>query len=539
MKKLLLFLLLFFLIKSPVFAQGGEVITNFNADITPNRNGVVSIIESITYDFGSNDRHGIFREIPLSGNSNTIDIKVEKVLRDELSEQYSVSSNKDISIKIGNPNKTINGLHKYTIFYKVGNSITHFKDHDELYWNVTGNGWPAPIQTVTTKISFSSPSAIIKIDCFTGYSGSTEKLCQIEDENGAKIISAKNLSTEQGLTIVIGFEPNIFPKTPVYVNPKKEMPTYLLALIFGAITLVSFLYYFLFPILILRWYLRNRRKRKYGPPAVNFDFPTDQDGKRMLPAEAGTTDTSVLDKNDVIATIFDLAIRKYLKIENDPKDKKKFTFKKLKNFTNDSSLAQFEKTLLGRLFEVGDSISTDDLSDFYITFSKLQDDIFTLLIGKKLYTKNPKNQRAGLIAGGIVALTTANVFLGFLLIYLGIVLNGRTEAGDNVDWRIDGLKLFLKGMSRNYKWQTEQLAIVEKMIPYAIALGYIDKFMESIKIAMPDYKPSWYSGNQPFYISSSNMFSSLNSGFVTTSPSSGFSGGSSGGGGGGGGGGSW
>lgn len=97
-------------------------------------------------------------------------------------------------------------------------------------------------------------------------------------------------------------------------------------------------------------------------------------------------------------------------------------------------------------------------------------------------------------------------------------------------------------MKRHYKWQAENLYMVEKYIPYAMALGYIDEFMEQVKIIYPGYKPNWYSGNVAFYAISSNMVSSMNSGFITTAPSSssGFSGGGfSGGGGGGGGGGSW
>lgn len=528
-----LFLILFLFFKAPLYA---ETIKDFNAKITVNEDGTVSIVEDILYDFEGQQRHGIFRNIPLSGNSNEIEIKVDKVLRDQNPEPFSVSGNDAVRIKIGDPNKTISGPHSYSIIYKVGNSITHFKDHDELYWNVTGNDWEVSIQSIKASVSASFP--ITRTECFTGSKGSSENFCTIDGFDGATQFSATNFAAGEGLTIVAAFPADSFPKTAVPVNPKKELPFYIVGLIVLASTLVSIFYFILLPALILRWYLRNKKKKKYGPPFVNFDIPKDQNDERLLPAEAGTVDTSVLDKNDVIGTIFDLAIRKFIRIENKSDNKKDFTIKKLRNY-KEGELTTFEKNLFDRLFQDADEIILNELSDFYVTFGVLQNDIFIRLIEKGLYAKNPKNQRAGLLVGGIFALFSLNLLLGIVLIYLAIKLNGRTEIGDEVDWKIDGLKLFLKSMNRNYKWHAEQLAMVEQMIPYAISLGFINQFMDSLKTAMPDYNPSWYSGRQPFYLISSNMFHSFNSGFTTTSPSSGFSGGSSGGGGGGGGGGSW
>ena len=107
--------------------------------------------------------------------------------------------------------------------------------------------------------------------------------------------------------------------------------------------------------------------------------------------------------------------------------------------------------------------------------------------------------------------------------------------------RLFGLKLFLKSMSREFGWQADQLILVEKMIPYAIAFGYINNLMEQIKIHYPNYNPDWYVGNTAFYLAYPSMFNSFSTSFQVAPPSSsGFSGGGfSGGGGGGGGGGSW
>ena len=291
------------------------------------------------------------------------------------------------------------------------------------------------------------------------------------------------------------------------------------------------------------WYLIKKRKKRFGPVGVNFDIPKEASNQVIIPAAAGTIDNATLDRNDIVATIFDLAIRKYIKIEQVKKKKTlgifgggdDYKIKKLKNYDD---LNSFEKVLLDRLFENGNETDLSSLKlDFYKTFQDLEKEIFNLLVTKNYYTKNPKTQKGLLFFAGIASFFFLGLFLSFVLIFLAFKLNGRTLKGDEIDFKIDGLKLFLKNMSREYKWQAENLYIVEKYIPYAMALGYIDEFMKQLKIIYPNYQPTWYAGYTPFFIGSGNMISSFNSGFTSVAPSSssGFSsgGGFSGGGGGG------
>jgi len=48
---------------------------------------------------------------------------------------------------------TVTGVHSYVISYRVGGALTYFSDHDELYWNVTGNEWDVPINYVNSEIT--------------------------------------------------------------------------------------------------------------------------------------------------------------------------------------------------------------------------------------------------------------------------------------------------------------------------------------------------------------------------------------------------
>ncbi len=508
--------------------------------------------ETIVYDFGDIDHHGIYRYIPrvsrIGDLYRQIEINFTDVLRDGKNEKYETTNSTDQAyIKIGDPNSTIVGVHTYIIKYKVANAIgSNFEDHDEIYWNATGSEWTIPIEKA--KISVETDFGVLpnRAACFTGAAGSTQKECSVPTDPPFSPISAlKTLTPGEGLTVVYGYPAGTFPKSILTKDDPVAKHNRNVALALAAIPLVG--NFILAPIAFF-WYLTHKRKNRFGPPAVNFDIPKDNTGKVIPPAEAGTIDTAKLERDDVVATIFDLAIRKYIRIDEAKKDKKilgiipsgkdDYLITKLKNV--DSANTPYEKTLMDALFTEGESVSLSSLKKtFYKTFEDMEKEVFESLVARGYYTKNPTVQRSLLISGAVASLFTLSVLLSLVLFYLSRKLNGRTEKGDQIDWRIDGLKLFLEKMDRNYTWQAGQLAIVEKMIPYAMALGYIEKFMQILKIVKPDYNPTWYSGQNAFY--NAALFSSFNSNITTSAPSnsSGFSGGSSGGGGGGGGGGGW
>jgi hypothetical protein len=556
LKLILLGLVLFFLSVNPCFAST-ESIQNFYTEITVHKDGKLDIVENIKYDFSTNQKHGIFRNIPLTSSTGEVYrkilIQITSVLRNGEIERYvSTEDNNILNLKIGKAEKTISGLQDYVVSYSVVNAIGNFDDHDEIYWNTTGTDWSVAMAYATATVRADFDTSITKATCFTGISGATEKKCEFTQKNGTEVFQTTAiLGANEGLTIVAGFPPNTFPKSKIEVlnTEKKLSPTASLITMLAAFILPA-LYYLVLPYFILRWYLKNRHKSRFGKPTVNFDIPKDNRGKRLLPAEAGVMDTSKLDRDDVTATIFDLAIRKYIFIEQTEKKKnilglgggKDFVVKKKKDYKD---LTEFEKTLLDRLFKDGDTVSLNSLSsDFYTTFSRLQSDVFSILVKEGFYKENPQGKRAIYIGLSFFAIAFfLNLPLAFIFFWMFKTYNGRTDLGDEADFRIDGLKLFLDSMSREHKWYANQLALVEQMIPYSIALGYIDKFMEQLKISYPDYDPSWYRGNLAFYAISGTMLNSINSGITTNAPSrsSGFSsgGGFSGGGGGGGGGGSW
>lgn len=547
MKKLffLIFLILPFLFPSKIFA---EQINSFDTTITAHKDGTMNIVEKINYDFGSLDRHGIFRYIPTYvkvGNLYRIykfsDIQV---LRDGNPENYANNSDaKQLSLKIGNADKTITGVHNYEIDYVVSNGIgSNYSDHDEIYWNATGNGWDLDIEKASLTFNTDFGVSPTKILCFTGAYGSKDSNCTVS-RNLASTSSL--LYSNEGLTAVANYPVGTFPKSILSTNPPSTLSEKITNWVFAHLFQIWLFLNIVLPALLFYWYQKHKNKERFGKPSVNFDLP--KDGKiRIAPAEAGTIDTARLDKDDVTATIFDLAIRKYIKLVGTKKVKKfapDETDIKIVKLKNSSGLNSYETSLYNRLFQSGEEVDVKDLKDdFYLTYQDMETKVFDSLKKNGYYVRNPKYEKGGLIFLATVCLFTGNIFLSIILFYLSHKLIGRTAKGDEIDFRIDGLKLFLKSQLRNYDWQAQKFYTVEQMIPYAMALGYIDRFMEQLKIINPNYNPTWYTGyNGNFYTNYALFASGLSSNITTASPSSSGSGGGgfSGGGGGGGGGGSW
>jgi len=539
----LTFLLIFFTNPSSSFA---EVIHSFDTNITAHKNGTMNITETINYDFEGEYRHGIYRDIPLFstvGNLYRI-IKIDNVhvLKDSQVEKFLITNDsKNLNVKIGNANVTMTGIHTYTISYEITNSIgSNFEDHDEIYWNITGNNWKINIEKASAKIETDFDAKLNNLICFEGQLGSKNQTCNTSSNITS---SSQILYPGSGLTIVAIYPPNTFPKSILSQNLPQSSGEKIFNFILENYIYVFLVLNFILAPYLLYWYQKRKNKKRFGPPTVNFDIPKDDQNQIIRPALAGTIDSAKLDANDVVATIFDLAIRKYIKLEEvktkikflpDLKDQKII---KLKN--PDKNLNSYEKILYEKFFKNANYVNVSTLkNDFYETFSDIEKDVFKNLVEKKYYTKNPKYQKIFLLIMALLSFFSANIILSVVLTFLSFKLNGRTSQGDEMDFKIDGLKIFLKSMNRNYKWQTKNFYTVEEMIPYAIALGFIDKFMKQLKIIKPDYNPTWYSGTNNFYTSYAIFYSGVTSSMAPPS-SSGSSGGFSGGGGGGGGGGSW
>ncbi|MDO8495166.1 MAG: DUF2207 domain-containing protein [bacterium] len=576
-----------------LFAWGGvaqaEVIRNFEVTYDIRPDSTIAVQEKIVYDFETEQRHGIFRDLYLTSQGDPpLHITVGAVSDENGNPlQYSTSNNGDyIQVKIGNPDALVTGLHTYVINYEVQNGMSFFEDHDEFYWDVTGNDWAVGIENVRASVHL--PTALAEspnTDCFTGVEGSTNKNCQasfvgsagaangiefVNTTTDVNFVTTAPLNSHEGLTVVVGLPLGLIDRSNAYIEPKSEgMRPYEWAMIIGFIGL-----WIGVAVFILRSKKQTIKPRpripkelKGQPIAVEYNPPND-----LPPIEVGTLLDRKVDTTDISSVIIDLAVRGYLKIRyitvERPlwPDSKDYEFIKLKS--GDDLGHPADKILFEFLFKEGETVTLSNLTkrkkEFYKEIEKIKKETEEHLeqegyIEKGSTKREIKNKwiqgaaSIGLFIGFVFMGSWGwAVFIPFLvlIIVLAISKNKLSTYGVATLAKILGFKEFLQLTEKD---KLELLnapelepEVFEKFLPYAMVLGVEEKWAEKF-VDIYQGSPLWYEeqGGGAFnsIILTHNLASfgnAFNQAVSVSSPrSSGFSGGSSGGGGGGGGGGSW
>ena len=200
----------------PVFAQDQvEEITDYASDISVARNGELTVTETIAVvSTGDQIRHGIYRDFPTIytdrlGRDVHVRFDVVGATRDGHSEPYSTESiSNGVRVKMGDADVIVDpGPHTYTLSYITDRQIGFFDSYDELYWNVTGNGWIFPIRHASAVIHLPLGAHITQSSFYTGPQGATLKNAQsqVTSENTIRFETTQALGPNEGLTVAVGF----------------------------------------------------------------------------------------------------------------------------------------------------------------------------------------------------------------------------------------------------------------------------------------------------------------------------------------------
>jgi len=217
----LLLLFLTFLFAAPVLAA--EAITSFSTDVTLRTDGSVEVLETIAVNAeGYEIRRGIFRDIPTllvndDGSRLRSDLDVIEVKRNGRTEPYAVEGLEAgfKRIRIGDADTFLTrGAHTYTIRYTMTRMGRSFADHDELYWNSTGNYWAFPILESVTRLTLPEGASIRDLVGYTGRSGSTEQAVTITrvSDNQAIFRTTRRLEAGEGVSVAASFQPGVLAK---------------------------------------------------------------------------------------------------------------------------------------------------------------------------------------------------------------------------------------------------------------------------------------------------------------------------------------
>lgn len=556
---------------APQLTFSYEQIERFDADITVREDASIFITETITYNFGSVDRHGIYRYIPTthpqeSGSwmrERVIDINLERVARNGEPTPYELTEEADqIFVRIGDPNRTISGLQTYTIEYTVAGGLSYHQYEDaELYWNVTGTDWQVPIMNAVATVH--DPNGIFRTAraCYTGQGGVGESCRDITATTSAVTFTSGIIEPGEGFTVAQSLDSALVARV---IEERMNLTWLWISL--AMIWVVWF----------GTWVYRRVTTHDPDLPVIAQYEPYAE----FRPMFTGVLIDDSLEHRDITAGLMDLAEQGFIHITQTEKkvlflfETKDYevTLKRDATETNEASHRELLRLLFGNHTAAGTKVELSDIKgdkrqqrenqkivqglkrsvrDDLVThgFYEHMKNIFPL-IGKLVL---------GFLAVGAAmfatgSLTTDPPLALFVLIgtavltgiLLGVSYRRKTQKGYEAVNHLEGFKHFLSVTDKErfafHNAPEKSPEQFMKYLPYAVAFGVEEKWAEVFKdISIPD--PEWYSSTGGAHFSAAVLTSDLTSFSQTLSSSttsSGSSGGGSvGGGAGGGGGGSW
>jgi uncharacterized membrane protein YgcG len=536
-------------------------IEKFDSEIVVSPKGMIDVTETIQVQFIGSWR-GFNREIPVEyvtpqGLNYTLFLNVKRVT-DESGNSLKFESSRERhyrKLKVYVPGAQ--DAHKTIVIeYTVSDALRFFEDHDELYWNVTGDEWNVPIQSASARVMLPEGTTGIRVNVFTGAYGSRAQEADFEIAgNGMEVRTRQPLGYHEGLTIAVAFdkgfvhEPSALDKISLFL--RSNWPLGLPVIVFV--------------IMFYLWWTQGRDPR-LRPIAAQYE-PPDQ----LTPGEAGTLVDNSADMRDITSSIVDLAVRGYLVIEEHEKDRmlglvhdKDYNFILKKDRAEWAKLKPHEQVLLNGFFSsgtVGEAVSMSSLENrFYKNLPDIKNRIFESLVTHGYYRRRPDSVRAsylgiGFVVGvlsiwggnavassmGMAPLTfiVAGILSALIICAFGWFMPAHTEQGARALEGVLGFEDFLNHVeSDRFNRMIKTPQMFERFLPFAMALGVEKNWSKAFQGIMTQ-PPEWYRGSYGpnfypmMFTSDLNTMSSRASSVMASAPRS--SGGSGFGGGGGGG----
>ncbi len=378
-----------------------ERILDFSSDITVQRNGNLNVAETIAVNAqGDNIRHGIYRDFPTIytdkfGRRVRVRFDVQSVTMDGHDEQYEVDSiDNGKRVKIGDPDVLLDyGRHTFVIRYVTDRQIGFFRDYDELYWNVTGNGWDFQIDQAEATIHLPQGAHILQEAFYTGPEGAAGKQAQARSlsENEIAFATTAPLYPREGLTIAVGFNKGAV-SPPTSADRFWDFLRDNAATIIALIGLIGLFFYYL-----VTWVLYGRDPA-HGTIIPLFAPPSD-----FSPAAARYVHRMAYDRKCYAASLIDMAVKGYLTISETGST---YTLKRTGKSESECGLFSGEKSIGSQLFDSAtDSIELKQVNhtDIAASISALQSSL------KNEYEKKYFVTNFGWFLGGVLILAVTAI----------------------------------------------------------------------------------------------------------------------------------
>jgi uncharacterized membrane protein YgcG len=300
---------------APTAKAQAERILDYHSDIELRDDGSMMVTESIrVVCAGIQIRHGIYRDFPTQypdhlGNRYSVGFDLVGATLDGAAEetrQDDLSNGK--RIYLGSPQYMVQrGEHTYTITYTTNRQVGFFGDHDELFWNVTGNGWVFPIlrATATVQLPERIPANRVSLGGFTGPQGSLAKDLKFATQSDGtySFEALRPLRSHEGLTVLL-----MWPKGYIAEPTQADKAEYFLKdnrqVVLGAVGLLLLVLYY-----VLVWAAVGRGP-KPGIIVTLYEPP-----QSLSPAGMRYMARMGYDNKTFTSAVLSMAVKGYLQIK--------------------------------------------------------------------------------------------------------------------------------------------------------------------------------------------------------------------------------
>jgi uncharacterized membrane protein len=397
--------------------------------------------------------------------------------------------------------------------------VRWFDDHDELYWNVTGNDWPVVIDNASALIRFPANAAgNMKAQAFTGLYGSHDRDATVEvRDNTVQVQTNSALEMRAGLTVDVYLNKGVLEEPSgltrawwfLRSNAIVLLPLWAFAVMFGF------------------WHSKGRDPKPDLSVAPMYEPP-----KGMTPAEVGALLDDKVHPRDITSTLVDLAVKGFLKIEEKEEKVLLFThrdyiFHSLQPRGSWSSLAAHEKVMLNHMFP-GDSteVRLSGLKNhFYTAIPAMKDDIMSDLKGKAMYSVDPDSAHGYVIIGVLLTaapfviaqlsgklsvldsplvLIAASVVAIIIVLLFARIMTAKSRKGVDTKVEILGFQEFVNRVDAD-RLKRMPPDTFEKYLPFAMALGIENRWAKAFQ-GINVNPPTWYVGPTPYMYFNPMMF---------------------------------
>ncbi|TMR89825.1 DUF2207 domain-containing protein [Nonomuraea basaltis] len=479
-------------------AMAAEAGITDEVTMTLGKDGTLHVVEKITGASGGLKRTFITRTRYDDGNDRV----------------YQISN-----VKGGTLEGDVLTVTGQTVEYDVKGTVTTSGGVEELRWFAV-NGWNQQVTKATVRVN--GPGQVQNLSCFAGELTSAIGCTAASMDHSATQadFEQQNLAPSQALTVVVGYPEGSSGGAPILEKRFSLAAAFTLDTITGG-ALAGLLVLLLGGVVLLYW-TRGRDARVADhekgavDPVQNGHF-SPPDGVR--PGQIGTLVDEQADVVDVTATIIDLAVRGYLRIDEQPRQTYDAPdWMLVRRNAPVDALLPYERALFEAIFDGRDTVLLSQMSgSFAAHLGKVRDALYADVVKQGWFARRPDTERTrwttigvvligtGLLATVALAWFTTYGLLGLALIIAGAALAvggqympAKTAKGSAALAHTMGFRQYLFSGELGNVPEQHRVELFSRYLPYAVIFDGVEHWSRVVASVTGNGSQSdnlyWYHG---------------------------------------------